>query len=78
MFYKLFTNMVSSISDMMGSVSQYLKCKSMCCNNINIYKPNYCSVGAEIKNRWTREVTPSVVSPTLKKSQTVFFTPKNK
>ena len=73
MFQNLFTNVVSSLRDMVGGISQFFKCRSVCCNNIQIYKTNYCSVGAEIKNRWTREVTPSVESPTTKKSQTVFL-----
>ena len=78
MFQNLFTNVLSSLRDMVGGISQFFKCRSVCCNNIKIYKPNYCSVGAEIKNKWARNVTPSVESPTTKKSQTVFFSPKNK
>ena len=39
MFYNLFTNILSSIADMIGGISRDFKCRSMCCNNINIYNP---------------------------------------
>ena len=76
MFQILCTNVLSSVRDMVVGISQFFKCRSVCCNNTKIYKPNYCSVGAEIENRWIREVTPSVESPTTKKSQTFFFIQK--
>ena len=78
MVYNLFTRLLTYVSDMMGGISQYLKCSSMCCTNINIDNPNSRCTQGEIFNRWVRATTPSVESPTLKKSQTVFFTPKNK
>ena len=88
MFYKLFTNMASalcvnfadaksSIGDMMGGISQYFKCRSMCCTNINIYNPNSCCIQGEIFNKWVRATTPGVESP-VKRNTEKFYTPENK
>ena len=78
MFYNLFTNIASAISDMVGSMSQYLKCRSLCCNNINIYNPSSCCIQGEIFNKWTRCTTPGAESPQSKRGDTAYFTPKNK
>ena len=76
MFYNLFANVLNGIRTFTNDAVNYLKCRSMCCNNINIYNPKSCCVQGEIWNKWVRASTPSVESP-LNNSQK-FYTPKNK
>jgi hypothetical protein len=88
MFYNLFTSILNGIKGFTNDVANYLKCRSMCCNNINIYNPKSCCVQGEIKNRWVRATTPSVESakpitpevwsPVRRDTSTKFFTPKIK
>ena len=77
MFYNIFSTILNGIRTFANDAANYLKCRSMCCNNINIYKPNTCCVQGKISNRWIRATTPGVESP-LRRDKTTYFTPKNK
>ena len=78
MFYNLITSILNGIKGFTNDVANYLKCRSMCCNNINIYNPKSCCVQGNIMNRWTRATTPGAESPVRRDTSMKFFTPKNK
>ena len=60
--------------DILGTkLTDYMKCRSNCCNNINIYTPKNCAImGGGVSNRFIRAVTPDCV-----KKDESFYTPKN-
>ena len=62
------------------NMANYVKCRSDCCNSVNIYTPNPCFGKAEMFNKWIRATTPTVDSPVMKKkdsSNDAFYTPRN-
>ena len=79
MFYNLFANLISCIRDRWLDFATNLKCHSSCCNRVNIYNPkSSCVQTGEIWNKWARCTTPRTESPSFKRDETTFFTPKNK
>ena len=63
--------------DAIGSkLTDYFKCRSNCCNNINIYTPKSCAIMNGASNRWMRTVTPICVKKG-ESNVSGFFTPKN-
>ena len=78
MFYNLITSILDGIRAFTNEAANYLRCRSMCCNNIRIYNPKSCCVQGEIYNRWARATTPGAESPVRRDTSTKFFTPKNK
>ena len=71
MLYNLFANILNGIRAFSNDVANYLKCRSMCCNRINIYNPKSFCFQGDIQNRWSQSSTP------IKKDSTKFFTPRN-
>ena len=78
MLYNILTSIYNGIRTFASDASNYLKCRSMCCNNINIYNPKTCCVQGDtnIFNRWARATTPGAESP-VRRNKTTYFTPKN-
>ena len=78
MLYNILTSIYNGIRTFASDASNYLKCRSMCCNNINIYNPKTCSVQGDtnILNRLARVMTPLAESP-VRKDTAKFYTPKN-
>ena len=76
MLYNLFTNILNGLRAFADDAVNYLKCRSMCCNKINIYNPKSCFQG-DIQNRWTRASTPGAGSPVRRDTSSKFFTPRN-
>ena len=63
--------------DALGSkLADYMKCRSNCCYNINIYTPKSCAIMNGASNRWIRTVTSSCVKKG-ESNASGFFTPKN-
>ena len=62
--------------DALGAkLAYYMKCRSNCCNNINIYTPKNCAImGGGVINRFIRTVTPDCVK---RNNSSEFYTPKN-
>jgi len=59
--------------DLLGdNISNYFRCRSICCNNINIYTPKKCAIMGSVSNRWMRAITPDCV-----KQNEAFYTPKS-
>ena len=59
--------------DALGSkLADYMKCRSNCCYNTNIYTPKNCTIMGSTNNRWLRAVTPECI-----KREETFYTPKN-
>ena len=56
--------------------AKYFKCRSNCCNNINIYTPKSCAIMNGASNRWMRTVTPNCVKKG-ESNVSEFYTPKN-
>ena len=77
MFYNLLLSMVNGIRAFTNDAANYLKCRAMCCNNINVYNPKSCCFQGDILNRWVRTTTPGVESPIRRNTTEKFFTPKN-
>ena len=90
MFYNIFGSILNGIRTFASDAVNYLKCRSMCCNNINVYNPNLCCVQGSMSNRrnsrncesntssmWSRASTPAAESP-IRRDKTTYFTPKNK
>ena len=62
--------------DMLGSkLTDYIKCRSNCCNNINVYNPKNCGILGDASNRFIRAITPK--RSKLKSNSDEFYTPKN-
>ena len=62
--------------DNLGSkLTDYIKCRSNCCNNINVYTPKNCAIMGSISNRWMRATTPDIKKGS--NSDDAFYTPKN-
>ena len=78
MFYNLFTSILDGIRAFTNEAANYLRCRSMCCNNIRIYNPKSCCVQGEIYNRWAQATTPGAEPPVRRDTTTRFFSPKNK
>ena len=76
MFLNILNKALTALTDVFGSVSQFFKCRSSCCNNINIYKPNSCCVQGDIINKWAKTSTSDVESPIRRNATEKFFTPK--
>ena len=61
-----------------------MRCRSNCCNNVNIYTPDKCNIGV---NKWIRAITPDCGKGTiriddancaiLQSNSNEFYTPKN-
>ena len=63
--------------DAIGSkLTDYIKCRSNCCNNINIYTPKSCAIMNGASNRWIRAVTPNCAKKG-ESNVSEFYTPKN-
>ena len=63
--------------DAIGSkLTDYIKCRSNCCNNINIYTPKSCAIMNGASNRWMRTVTSNCVKKG-ESNVSGFYTPKN-
>ena len=75
MFYNIFDSILNGIRTFANDAANYLKCRSMCCNNINVYNPKSCCIQGEIFNKFTRTRTPSVEAP-IARDKTAYFTPK--
>ena len=61
---------------MLGSkLTDYIKCRSNCCNNINVYNPKNCGILGDASNRFIRAITPK--RSKLKSNSDEFYTPKN-
>ena len=51
---------VKQFFDMLGdTISNYLKCRSNCCYQVNVYEPKRTVIIAQISNIWKRAVTPN-------------------
>ena len=62
--------------DMLGSkLTDYIKRRSNCCNNINVYNPKNCGILGDASNRFIRAITPDCSK--LKSNSNEFYTPKN-
>ena len=71
------------INDAMGcadglgaKLADYMKCRSNCCNNVNIYNPKNCGIMGGVSNRWIRAVTPNCAKKG-ESNVSEFYTPKN-
>jgi len=73
MLYNLFTSILDGIRAFTNEAANYLRCRSMCCNNINIYNPKSCCVQGNIMNRWARATTPGAESPVRRDTSMKFF-----
>ena len=64
---------MSNCLDFLGTkLADYMRCRSNCCNNVNIYTPDKCNIGA---NKWIRAITPNCAI--LQSNSNEFYTPKN-
>jgi hypothetical protein len=63
MFGAILTSMWSMIQSFGSNLSNAFKCKSYCCNKVVINNSTRCNAFGDIYNRWTRELTPSVETP---------------
>ena len=62
--------------DNLGSkLTDYLKCRSSCCYQVNVYNPKNCAVMGGVSNRWMRATTPDIKKGS--NSTDAFYTPKN-
>ena len=77
MFANLFEIILNGLRSFSSDVNNYVRCRSICCNNVNIYNPNSCCVQREIFNKWVRATTPSAESPIRRDKTEKFYTPKN-
>ena len=69
-FIPLLTS-VKQFFDMLGNtISNYLKCRSNCCYQVNVYEPKRAVIIGQISNIWKRGVTPNT-------KDEAFFTPKS-
>ena len=78
MIYDLINYIKQSIDSLGSTIVNYVKCRSMCCTNINIYSPcdKYndlcfnlsCCLNKEMSNSWIRATTPRVESPCRRKN----------
>jgi hypothetical protein len=51
---------VKQFFDMLGnSIANYLKCRSNCCYQVNVYEPKRTVIIGQISNIWKRAVTPN-------------------
>ena len=75
--FNIISSLLTMIQTLGTNLSNAFKCKSACCNKVYYNNSSKCAAFGNIYNKWTREFTPTVESPTHKKSQSAFFTPKN-
>jgi hypothetical protein len=68
-FKQCFDNLGTKLTD-------YLKCRSNCCYQVNVYNPKNCAVMGGISNRWIRSITPECVKG-KESSIDSFKTPKS-
>ena len=64
MFGAILTSMWSMIQSFGFNLSNVFKCESYFCNKVVYNNPSRCNAFGDIYNRLTRELTPSVESPT--------------
>ena len=74
MLYNLFTNILNGIRAFADDAANYLKCRSMCCNKINIYDPKLCCSQGDIQNKWIRATTASIESPVRRDTSSILYT----
>ena len=64
---------VKQFFDMLGSkLTDYIKCRSNCCYQVNVYEPKRTVIFGQISNIWKRAVTPN----TKEDSTNSFETPR--
>ena len=77
---------IKTCLDVFGAnLSQMFKCRSSCCNNINVYNPRSCIFNNQLSNMWVRKQPKRSFSATdLDEStlerrviDTIYETPKN-
>ena len=77
---------IKTCLDVLGTnLSQMFKCRSSCCNNINVYNPRSCIFNNQLSNMWVRkQAKPSFSAIDLDEStlerrviDTIYETPKN-
>ena len=58
-FVPLLLGLKQCFDNLGAKLTDYLKCRSNCCYQVNVYNPSSCAVmGNNISNRWIRAVTP--------------------
>ena len=77
---------IKTCLDVLGTnLSQMFKCRSSCCNNINVYNPRSCIFNNQLSNMWVRKQAKRSFSSidldesTLERRviDTIYETPKN-
>ena len=77
---------IKNCLDVLGTkLSPIFRCKSSCCNNINVYNPRSCIFNNQLSNMWVRKQAKRSFSAiyldenTLERRviDTIYTTPKN-
>ena len=77
---------IKNCLDVLGAnLSQVFRCKSSCCNNINVYNPRSCIFNNQLSNMWVKKQAKRSFSAidldesTLERRviDTIYETPKN-
>ena len=74
-FLPLLTGIKQCFDNLGGKLTDYLKCRSSCCYQVNVYNPKNCAVMGGVSNRWMRATTPDIKKGS--NSADAFYTPKN-
>jgi len=61
---------VKQFFDALGNrIANYLRCRSNCCYQVNVYEPKKTVVIGEISNLWRRRTTPTTPEDSFKSSK---------
>ena len=75
-FLPLLTGLKQCFDILGNKLTDYIKCRSNCCYQVNVYDPKNCAIMGGISNRWARAITPDCVKRRSDSADT-FYTPKN-
>ena len=67
--WPLLTGFKQCFDNLGAKLTDYLKCRSNCCYQVNVYEPKKTVIIGQISNIWKRGVTPNT-------KDEAFFTPK--
>ena len=59
-----------------GKLTDYIKCRSNCCYQVNVYDPKNCAVMNGASNRFIRAITPDCVRKSNASKDEFVYTPK--
>jgi hypothetical protein len=58
---------VKQFFDVLGNrIANYLRCRSNCCYQVNVYEPKKTVVIGELSNPWRRRTTPTTPEDSFK------------